>query len=244
MSAYTTWVAAGEPWTLAAPIRVLVDQAEASGVAVLGTIGNRAHLTATRPQDHTPFPLRPWPVPLPGYWVCAGDLADGPWSDVMLAGCRAGRYPWVKYLNFRGHHYDVRNGWAQTPSTDQHLHVSARSDHLHTTDVLNPFGDAMWTADQVDFVTWQLAALVEASDTYRGGPDVGKPVAANVRVRKLGEAVAGLSAEVARLHARLDAMPGGGELVTEAAYAAAEAGARAGIGGLVLRADTTQPDEG
>lgn len=151
-AAYRTWVAQGSPWTLARPITDLVDLARAAGVTVLGTIGNAGHLTAATPEDHTPFSATAWPVPLPGYWVCACDLVDGPWSDRLLADARAGRAPWVKYLNMRGHHYNRKRGFVQESSTDQHLHVSAMSDQLRTAIApYNPFttgGSTVFSPDQ------------------------------------------------------------------------------------------------
>jgi len=130
--AYYTWVQRGRPYTVAQPIKDLVDAAARAGVPCLGVLGSddTRHLQAAVPQDHTPFPVNPWPVALPGYVVCAADFRDGPWSDRLLADAKAGRAPYVKYLNFRNNHYDIRSGWAPTYSSDPHLHVSCRSDFL------------------------------------------------------------------------------------------------------------------
>lgn len=178
---YYRWVAAGRPWELATPVKQLQDMARAAGVPILGTIGNDQHLLSNNPQDHTPFPLNPWPVALPGYWVCAIDLADGPWSDRMLAYAKAGVAPWIKYLNFRGKHYDIRDGWSATTSSDQHLHVSIRSDFRTYSAVSNPFGIDM--ADDLNgpnglHLIWRVQGIADAMDTWHpGAPPIlaGKP---------------------------------------------------------------------
>jgi hypothetical protein len=47
---------------------------------------------------------------------------------------RAGRMPWLKYLIWQGHIYDVRYGWKQQGSSGHfdHIHLSTRTDHQHT----------------------------------------------------------------------------------------------------------------
>lgn len=139
-SAYSRWVAAGRPYRLARPIEQLKTQAARAKVPWLGDLGNNAHLTANRPEDHTPFSATAWPVPLPDYVVCAIDLGNGVWADRLLADARAGMVPWLKYLNFGGHHYNVKRGWDQESSSDQHLHISIRSDQTYTNIApYNPF---------------------------------------------------------------------------------------------------------
>jgi hypothetical protein len=126
--AYHTWVAAGRPYTLAVPIADLKAWAAAHGIGWLGDLGNEAHLQAAFPEDHTPFSATAWPVPLPGYVVCAIDLVNNGWlGPRLLADAKSGAAPWVKYLNYGGHHYDPGNGWVPTPSGDQHLHISIRT---------------------------------------------------------------------------------------------------------------------
>ncbi len=136
---YRYWNSRGRPWSTALPIRQFVDLARAHGVAILGTIGNEAHLTDDFPEDHTPFSRTAWPNVLPGYIVTACDLADGPWSDRILAAAKAGLLPQVKYLNFRGWQYNVKSGWERKRNPDQHLHISIRTDQLNTPLGLNPF---------------------------------------------------------------------------------------------------------
>lgn len=141
-AAYSAWVRGGRVWYPATPIAEYRALAAAAGVPFLGDIGSddTRHLQAARPQDHTPFPANPWPGPLPGPYVTAIDLGRGAWCDRYLADCRAGLCPWVKYLNFGGHHYDSRNGWQAEPSDDEHCHTSIRSDWcLRSIGAYNPF---------------------------------------------------------------------------------------------------------
>lgn len=138
--AYYDWVRKGKPYTVAKPIQELVALAQSARVAVLGTIGNNEHLLSDNPQDHTPYPLNPYPVKLPGYVVTACDLAYGPHGDQLVADARAGKLPWVKYINHRNVHWDRRDGWKGTYSSDVHLHVSLMSDHItNTIGNYNPF---------------------------------------------------------------------------------------------------------
>jgi hypothetical protein len=142
-AAFHRWVTAGRPWRLGRPIDQIRTLARSAGVPWLGDLGNEAHLTAGIPEDHTPFSVTAWPVPLVGYVVCAIDLGDGPWSDRILADARVDRLPWLKYMNFRGHHYNIKRGWQQESSSDAHLHLSIRSDAI-SADIRpwNPFTPA------------------------------------------------------------------------------------------------------
>jgi hypothetical protein len=139
---YRLWNSRGRPYSVALPIRQFVDLARAAGVAILGVIGNESHLQASTPEDHTPFSRTAWPNVLIGYIVTACDIADGPWSDRILAMAKAGQLPQVKYLNFRGNHYNVKRGWKRESSSDRHLHISVRTDHLNTALGVNPFTSA------------------------------------------------------------------------------------------------------
>lgn len=132
--AYRDWVARGRPWSKARPVADIEKWARARRIRVLGTIGNTAHLTSKRPQDHTPFSFTAWPVPLPGDWVCAIDIEDAPGlPEAILAAARAGDLPWLKYANLGGRHYTHEDDFEDsTHSSDDHVHLSVRSDHLRT----------------------------------------------------------------------------------------------------------------
>lgn len=131
--AYKKWVEKGRPWSKAKPIAHIEKWARANGVKVLGTIGNNAHLTSNRPQDHTPFSSTAWPDPLPGYIVTAIDLAPAAGlGEAVLAAARAGKLPWLKYMNYDGKHYEHGDGFKKgTSSKDEHLHLSQRTDYLN-----------------------------------------------------------------------------------------------------------------
>jgi hypothetical protein len=138
--AYWEWLERGRPFRLATPISELKARGRAAGISWLGDLGNEAHLQANTPEDHTPFSVTAWPVALPGYVVTAIDWADGPHSDRLLAGAKSGQYPWIKYLNFRGKNYSVRRNWEPRSSSDDHLHISIRSDwHSQSIGSANPF---------------------------------------------------------------------------------------------------------
>lgn len=133
--AYKDWVNRGRPWRKARPVADIEDWARANGVPVLGTIGDTAHLTSNRPQDHTPFSTTEWPDPISGDWITAIDLEDvAGLEDAILAGARAGNMPWLKYVNLHGKHYRCDDGFQKAhPTSDKsHIHMSIRSDHLHT----------------------------------------------------------------------------------------------------------------
>lgn len=139
--AYWNWVNLGRQYELAKPVAILYEMARAAGVRRHGSLGSddEAHLQSDFPEDHTPFSYTAWPKPLPGYVVCAVDIANGPWMQRLLDDAKSGRAPWVKYLNFGGRHYNVTNGWAPVPSGDEHGHISCRTDYLTYTNVKNPF---------------------------------------------------------------------------------------------------------
>jgi hypothetical protein len=135
-------VAAGRPFRRPPWLSGIKALARQHGVAFLGDLGSddERHLQAATPEDHCPFSFTAWPVPLPDYVICAIDLADGRHSDRILADARAGRLPWLKYMNFRGWNYSVKRGWRPVRSSDGHLHLSGRSDHTWTgLDGYDPF---------------------------------------------------------------------------------------------------------
>jgi hypothetical protein len=139
---YYDWNRAGRPFRRSTWLAEIKALALAAGVPFLGDLGNEAHLRADRPEDHTPYSYTAWPIPLPDYVVCAIDLGDGPWSDRILADARAGRLPWLKYLNFRRRNYSRRrdNFREGTYSGDSHLHLSGMSNHTWIgLDGYNPF---------------------------------------------------------------------------------------------------------
>lgn len=145
--AYWTWHRAGRPWRKAKPIAEIEAWAKANGIRVLGTIGDEDHLQASRPQDHTPFSFTAWPKKLPGYVVTAIDLENARGlGQAIEDGARAGKYPWLKYMNHSGQHLDSRDldgdgiRWEEYPSSDRHVHLSIRTDWIDKSiGVFDPF---------------------------------------------------------------------------------------------------------
>lgn len=141
--AYYAWLDDGAPWTNATPVKDYVSQLGRMGwdLKHVGTIGDEAHLTANRPEDHTPFSATGWPNATPYGIVTALDLSGSHsngigWQDVAwwwLREARARRTPWVKYLTFQGKRYDVRHDWNAVDATghDEHVHVSFRTDWIN-----------------------------------------------------------------------------------------------------------------
>jgi hypothetical protein len=127
---YRKWNAAGRPFSLAKPIAELVAWAKANGVAILGTIGNEDHLTKDKPEDHTPFSCTEWPVALSGYIVCAIDLKNvRGLGDAIERQARAGRLPWLKYMNHSGQNISFKGPTpVESGSSDEHVHLSIRTD--------------------------------------------------------------------------------------------------------------------
>jgi hypothetical protein len=213
------WKAAGRPFRDARPILELIAMFKSHHVGFLGDLGNKDHLENPVPKDHTPFPKNPWPIALPpkpaGYIVCACDHAKGHWADRMLADARAGRLPWLKYLNFGGHHYDVRNGWKEESSGDDHLHISIRSDWIdRSIGGYDPvagtlgFGTA-GLGTMGDDVSWNEIITNQLAQQRQGGGGAAKDWLINTAFRAedmLATLKAGLAAEAVRDQAILAAL--------------------------------------
>ncbi|HET8683486.1 MAG TPA: hypothetical protein VFM54_16695, partial [Micromonosporaceae bacterium] len=182
--AYHDWVAAGSPWRPARPVQELRAKLLAAGVppAHVGTIGDDAHLQAAYPQDHTPYSRTGWPLAHPYPLVTALDLTHAPGvpggvdcdqvAAYWLGAARAGRMPWLKYLIWQGHRYDVRHGWVPVTASGHydHIHLSVRTDHVNTA-----LGDwpALPTGGDMDAT--QAAQLAELHKIVTTGERTGAP---------------------------------------------------------------------
>lgn len=165
---YRRWNAAGRLARLARPVQDLKVLAARAGVQWLGDLGNDGHLLADFPEDHTPYSYTAWPSPLPDYVVCACDMQDGPWSDRLLRDARAGRAPWLKYMNFRNNHYNRENDWDPVWSSDPHLHVSIMSNYTYQPlDGYDPFHEPAPEQPQGD----DVMAVIAVFNNGRGGKD-------------------------------------------------------------------------
>lgn len=141
------WVRAGRPYKEALPVSRFQDTLAAHGLTVY-TYPDKRHLTAARPEDHTPFSATGWPVPAPRWYGNAADVMPrgGSWASGGAELARLARQiiadkgagvpgtEWVKYMNWTdedGHCWQTswKNGTVTLPSTDWgHIHVSGRSD--------------------------------------------------------------------------------------------------------------------
>jgi len=158
--AYRDWLADGQPWKFASPIRDVGDRLREHGYTVYYQ-GNEDHLKKAVPEDHTPFSATGWPGKNPYPYCMAMDImppkpgqkskiTGKPLPSLQALGktLRADRIAgvdgadFVKYMNWEperdngGPCYQDswKPGYSRKNSTDRgHIHVSARSDvHLST----------------------------------------------------------------------------------------------------------------
>lgn len=141
------WVRAGRPYTQSRPTAAVQATGEAHGYTVYG-YPDKPHLTASWPEDHTPFSTTGYPTPAPRWFGNAVDImprSEGRADMAELAGL-ARRIitdkdtgvpgtEWIKYLNWTDEdgncwHVSWESGHKVTSrSTDKgHIHVSGRSD--------------------------------------------------------------------------------------------------------------------
>lgn len=210
---YWEWDATGRHYQVALPILEMVAVAHRHDVAVLGVIGNDDHLMDDFPEDHTPFSYTYWPVLAKG-WVCACDLANvRNLGDLILRDARAGRLPWLKYINFGGRSYSHEDGFQYgAPNGDEHVHLSCRSDWLTRSiggyDPFAPLEDDDMNEDQdrrLRNIDHYLTALTQGGLTVEGVEgDDGKPFVPALP-NKVGQDLAALRARPAQLPVILSA---------------------------------------
>lgn len=181
-AAYKAWVKAGRPWHAANIVndyrQPLIEAGWRAGG--LGTIGDEAHLQAETPQDHTPFSATGWPGQHPYPLVLALDVSDMTATDIPLDAlvdywileASAGRTPWVKYINWQGRKFDVRNAWAPRPTAGHydHAHISFRTDWADRSvggwSVIPKKGNNMDVAEANVHTadTWRTLAILTGTD--------------------------------------------------------------------------------
>lgn len=167
---YQPWVAAGSHWTLA-PIIGHVRAAILSQYphAVIGTIGDKAHLTAATPEGHTPYDQTGWPLATPHGVVTALDVSNIAHLDALamklVNDARGGRIKWLRYLNFNGMQWSHWDGF-QVPHANSdigHVHMSARTDQLNANlagYVLLPHVSSHYTVAPGDTL-WSIAVAAK-----------------------------------------------------------------------------------
>jgi hypothetical protein len=147
---YWDWVAAGKPFTLAAPAKRLRNILRGYGYTVYD-IGNTRHQLAEPPEDHMPYSATGWPNPSPRWYGFALDIMP-PEDDNLptlpqllgqVYADKMARHPgvaWLKYMNWEPsgpsgpcYHDKWQPGHVRTSSGDRgHGHLSGRSDHYLT----------------------------------------------------------------------------------------------------------------
>jgi hypothetical protein len=144
VTTYAGWVAAGSPAKPAQPIADMVAMFRAAGYPGTGYYPDERHLRADPPEDHTPYSRTPWPGAQPYPLILALDLmprrdGDGkslaPIARRVIADKRAGRAPWIKYINWTDEggkvwHTKWQPNEVTTSSSDSgHVHISIRTDY-------------------------------------------------------------------------------------------------------------------
>ncbi|UWZ37472.1 hypothetical protein Drose_04105 [Dactylosporangium roseum] len=143
---YRDWLKAGKPYSLIRPAKALQKKLRAYGLTVYD-YPNDAHLTASTPEDHTPFSVTGWPGPNARWKARALDVmprsesyahrkenADIARQIIRDRNAGVPGVMWIKYLNWTDENGTCRQerwtpGHATRSSTDNgHIHISGRSD--------------------------------------------------------------------------------------------------------------------
>lgn len=156
VTTYDQWVADGSPWENAQCIDDFARTMRGHGYTVY-TIGDvTTHLNVAWPEDHAPFSHTPWPGAQPYPYVLALDIMPGGELDWLKLGekihddRKAGAHDteWIKYINYTDTdgncwHAEFKNGYSRWPSSDGgHIHISARTDYVHTHTGYDPLRKA------------------------------------------------------------------------------------------------------
>jgi hypothetical protein len=148
---FKDWVEAGKPYTLIRPARALQRNLSAHGLTVYDYPDNK-HLTASPPEDHTPFSATGFPganrrwnaraldiMPRSGSAAHRKENADIARQLIRDRDAGVPGVMWIKYINWTAEDGRCRQERWTTPdaplqrttksSTDDgHIHVSGRSD--------------------------------------------------------------------------------------------------------------------
>lgn len=190
---YRAWLADGSPYALVRPLAELRDLLRGYGYTVYDR-GNRAHMLADPPEDHTPYSATGWPNEARyGYGYAVDIMPPGarPLPSLQQLGARlhadrnAGRIPWLKYMNWEPEgdyagpcqHCTWTPDHASRTSSDRgHIHLSARTGYeAKSSDGYDPVatikGDDMTPAEFAKILDDPtVAAKMRALPwQYRGG---------------------------------------------------------------------------
>jgi len=142
---YTEWVADGSPWHASKPAADFAKTLGGHGYTVY-VVGNHEHMTASTPEDHTPFSHTPWPGTQPYSAILACDIMPGGSVDWRELGRRIyedkmANKPGteaIKYMNWTDvagacHHDSWQPNHVRKSSSDTgHIHISFRTDFVNS----------------------------------------------------------------------------------------------------------------
>ena len=183
VSSYSEWVADGSPWDPAVPVASLAKVLRGYGYTVY-ILGDKRHLTATPPEDHTPYSHTPWPGKQPYPFVLAEDIMPGgKWSLDKLgakiyADKQAGHpgLAGLKYMNWtdangKCWHDKWTPNHERTSSSDRgHIHLSWRTDYVRANTIYDPIAPEKGYVMDIDLNGFKLATLHKGDDdTKKGG---------------------------------------------------------------------------
>ena len=151
---YQQWLNDGQPWKPALPVASFAATIRGHGYTVY-ILGNKQHLTANPPEDHTPYSHTPWPGKQPYPYVLAEDIMPGgEWSIEKLgaqifADKQAGHpgLAGLKYMNWTDASGDCwHDSWLpdhhRSSSSDTgHIHLSWRTDYVNAPTSYDPFNE-------------------------------------------------------------------------------------------------------
>jgi hypothetical protein len=236
-AAYTYWVTDGEPYRDAQPVADLATTLRWHGYTVY-TRGDTSHMTASTPEDHTPFSYTGWPIDSAYGVGHALDVMPPPVGkglpSIAQLGAQivrdrtnliGGTEP-IKYMNWTDASGNVvQDSWTgahrQNSSSDAgHIHISVRSDMDESPIAGNYDPVRRWLNAQED--TMDLADSLKPF----GGLDttVGRAFTTLlVRTDALANhySLSGAAAKIDALTAAVGALATGGSSVDTAAVIAA-----------------------
>lgn len=181
VSNYEQWLKDNSPWNPAAPVLSIAQTMRKHGYIVY-MLGDHRHLTANPPEDHTPYSHTPWPGSQPYPYVLAEDIMPGGEWDLSKLGAKifadkqAGNseLAGLKYMNWTDANGDCwHDSWepnhSRRTSTDRgHIHLSWRTDYVHTPTNYDPFMEDI-PMDQKTFTNLFLGALKDESVRHEVG---------------------------------------------------------------------------
>lgn len=182
VSNYTQWVADGSPWKAAVPVDSLAKVLRGYGYTVY-VLGNKAHLTANPPEDHTPYSHTPWPGSQPYPFVLAEDIMPGGKWPIDQLGAKifadkvAGHpgLAGLKYMNWTdsaGHcwHDKWTPNHERSVSNDRgHIHLSWRTDYVRSNTPYDPFAPQKGYVVNIPLDGWGLPVLHKGDDDSKMG---------------------------------------------------------------------------